>query len=113
MNPVSPTADIAASAATMTTDDEDLLRWSELAEASSHVDPALYEEYAVKRGLRDVTGQGVRAGLTQIGEVIAYAADGDTLTPALGQLIYRGININDLVDGFVSEGRLGFEETSY
>ncbi len=93
--------------------DDLLMRWSKMAESSSRVDPALYDEFAVKRGLRDVTGQGVRAGLTQIGEVLAYTSDGDKLTPAPGRLIYRGIDIDEIVDGFVSEGRLGFEETAY
>jgi citrate synthase len=30
-----------------------------------------------------------------------------------GELRYRGIDINELVNGFVSEERLGFEEVSY
>lgn len=90
-----------------------LERWSSMAEQSSIVEPALYAEYGVNRGLRDVSGHGVLAGLTQIGEVVAYKAVGDKSVPIPGQLIYRGIDINDLVEGFVSEGRRGFEETCY
>jgi citrate synthase len=90
-----------------------LERWSTLAEASSQVDPELYTRYEVKRGLRDISGRGVLAGLTQIGDVVGSAADGDTYVPIPGQLMYRGIEVTDLVNGFVAEGRHGFEETAY
>ena len=88
-------------------------RWGRLAKDSSMVDPTLYVEYDVKRGLRDVYGHGVLAGLTQIGDVVGAAADGDALVPIPGKLIYRGIDITELVEGFVAEDRLGFEETCY
>lgn len=88
-------------------------KWSQMAVESSVVDSELYQKYDVKRGLRDVSGKGVLAGLTQIGEVFAYALEGDKLVPAPGNLIYRGMEISDLVDGFTSENRLGFEETCY
>ena len=87
-------------------------RWAKMAEESSIVEQDLYTKYDVKRGLRDVTGRGVLAGLTQIGELVAYSDD-DPPVAIPGQLIYRGIQINDLVDGFMAEGRLGFEETAY
>lgn len=90
-----------------------LERWSALARDSSQVETELYVKYDVKRGLRDISGKGVLAGLTQIGEVVATAVDGDKIVPAPGQLIYRGIGIPNLVDGFTSEGRFGFEETAY
>lgn len=80
---------------------------------SSIVDAELYSQYDVKRGLRHVSGRGVLAGLTQIGDVVGSAPDGDTYVPVPGQLVYRGIDINDLVNGFLREGRLGFEETAY
>ena len=80
---------------------------------SSIVDSDLYAAYDVKRGLRHVSGKGVLAGRTQIGDVVGSAADGETYVPIPGQLVYRGIEINDLVDGFLAEGRLGFEETAY
>lgn len=93
--------------------DANLERWSELAVAASQIDPDLYGKYDVKRGLRDVTGRGVLAGLTRIGDVVGYTTDTGTSHPAPGELIYRGIEINDIVDGFAAEGRHGFEETSY
>jgi citrate synthase len=88
-------------------------RWSSMAAESSLVETSLYTKYDVKRGLRDISGKGVLAGLTQIGEVVATAVRGGEVVPAPGQLIYRGIGISELVDGFTSEGRFGFEETAY
>jgi citrate synthase len=77
------------------------------------IDPSLYERYGVKRGLRNSDGTGVMAGITQIGNVRGYyMQDGEKL-PMEGQLIYRGIDIKDLIHGFVSEDRFGYEETAY
>ena len=87
--------------------------WTSIAEKQCPVDPGLYVEYDVKRGLRDQTGKGVLAGLTRIGDVVGTRPEGDQLVPAPGRLLYRGIEINDLVDGFVAEGQSGFEETAY
>ena len=82
--------------------------------APKHSIPAeKYEKYGVKRGLRNSDGTGVMAGITQIGSVKGYyMQDGEKL-PAPGQLIYRGYNVEDLIHGFVSEGRFGYEETAY
>jgi len=88
-------------------------RWSRMACESSLVDAELYTRYDVKRGLRHVSGKGVLAGLTQIGDVVGSAPEGETYVPIPGELVYRGIEINELVNGFQSEGRLGFEETAY
>ncbi len=87
--------------------------WTAIAERESAVDPGLYIEYDVKRGLRDQNGRGVLAGLTRIGDVIGTRPEGDQLVPAPGQLLYRGIEITDLVNGFVAEHQHGFEETAY
>lgn len=87
--------------------------WTAIANKTGPVDPGLYVEYDVKRGLRDQTGKGVLAGLTRIGDVVGHKAEGDTLVPAPGKLFYRGIEITDLVDGFVTEHQHGFEETAY
>ena len=86
---------------------------STLAEKSSLINPELYLKYEVKRGLRDINGKGVLAGLTEIGEVHSYIVDENEMVPVPGRLIYRGVDITDIVDGFMSEGRLGFEETCY
>lgn len=93
--------------------DETLEKWSQMSISSSVIDSELYSKYDVKRGLRDVSGKGVLAGLTQIGEVCSYTYEGDKMIPIPGKLIYRGMEISDLVDGFTADGRLGFEETCY
>ncbi|NLC38119.1 MAG: citrate/2-methylcitrate synthase [Clostridia bacterium] len=90
-----------------------LEKLSSLAEKCSYIDPDLYQKYEVKRGLRDISGRGVLAGLTEIGEVHSYIIDESELVPVPGQLFYRGINIEDLAEGFLREQRPGFEETCY
>lgn len=87
--------------------------WTAIAARTYPIDPRLYVEYDVKRGLRDQTGRGVLAGLTRIGDVVGAAPEGDQLVPAPGRLLYRGIEITDLVNGFVGAGYSGFEETAY
>jgi citrate synthase len=77
------------------------------------INPELYNKYNVKRGLRDIDGRGVLVGLTEIGDVRSYIVEEDGITPIPGKLKYRGIDINDIVDGFLKDGRLGFEETIY
>lgn len=64
------------------------------------VDKELYPKFEVKRGLRDISGKGVLAGLTRIGEVHSYIIDEGETVPVPGRLIYRGIDIEDLVDAF-------------
>ena len=86
---------------------------SELARKNGLIDSELFTKYEVKRGLRDINGRGVLVGLTEIGEVHAYIVDENEMIPVPGRLIYRGIDIVDLVNGFMSEGRYGFEETCY
>jgi citrate synthase len=87
--------------------------WSGMVKSSCEVDSQLYTKYDVKRGLRDISGKGVMAGLTRIGEVVATASDDDEKKEPHGELIYRGIDITQLVDGFIKDGRHGFEETSF
>ena len=79
----------------------------------NQIDPAYYERYNVKRGLRNADGTGVMAGVTQIGNVLGYYVQDGERIPAPGKLVYRGIDVEELVNGFVSEGRFGFEETAY
>ena len=72
-----------------------------------------YDLYNVKRGLRNPDGTGVMAGLTLICNVHGYLiADGERI-PDEGKLTYRGIDINDIVDGCVKENRFGFEEVAW
>ena len=86
---------------------------SSLAQKSSLIDPELFVKYEVKRGLRDLDGKGVLVGLTEIGEVHSYIIDENEMIPVPGRLMYRGMDISDITDGFVKDGRHGFEETCY
>ena len=79
----------------------------------NYIDPSYYEHIDVKRGLRNADGTGVMAGITQIGNVQGYYIQDGERVPMEGRLIYRGISIEDLIHGFMSEGRFGFEETAY
>lgn len=90
-----------------------LRNYADSVEKSNQIDPALYRKYGVKRGLRNEDGTGVLVGLTQIGDVHGYIVDEKEKVPVEGRLRYRGIDLSDLVAGFQSEGRLGFEETVY
>ena len=80
---------------------------------TNKIDLELYAKYDVKRGLRDISGRGVMAGLTEISEVKAYIIDDGELVPCEGKLYYRGYEIHDLVNGFISAGRFGFEEITF
>jgi len=79
----------------------------------SKMDVSLYGKYDVKRGLRDINGKGVLAGLTQISNIVSFKnVDGEE-QPCEGELYYRGVNVEDLTQGFLKENRQGFEETAY
>lgn len=93
--------------------EQKLAQYSESARASSIVDSSLYTKYEVKRGLRDISGKGVLAGLTEISEVMAYRIEEGDLIPCEGRLFYRGYDIRDLVNGFLEDKRFGFEEICY
>ena len=76
------------------------------------INPNLYVEYDVKRGLRDSAGKGVLTGLTEISDVCAYNLIEGRQIPAEGRLYYQGINVYDLVKGLKGR-KYGFEETIY
>ena len=80
---------------------------------NSVIDSSHYSKYDVKRGLRNSNGTGVLVGLTQIGDVQGYKVDGDKKVPTEGKLLYRGIDVKDLVTNTTAEDRFGFEETTY
>ncbi|MEG0256921.1 MAG: citrate/2-methylcitrate synthase [Christensenella sp.] len=77
------------------------------------IDPTLYTKYQVKRGLRDISGKGVLAGLTRISDIQSFVDKDGEQIPCEGKLFYRGINIKDIVRGFITEKRYGFEEVAY
>lgn len=84
-----------------------------LCEKNTTIEKELYSKYEVKRGLRDVNGKGVLAGLTNISDVCATKIVDGKEVPCAGNLYYRGYNIKDLVRGFLEDGHFGFEEIAY
>ena len=87
--------------------------FAQLCEDNNAIDKELYTKYEVKRGLRDVNGKGVLAGLTNISDVCATKIEDGKEVPCAGNLYYRGYNIKDLVQGFLKDEHYGFEEISY
>ena len=92
---------------------QDIMELAKIASKSDIINPKLYEKYDVKRGLRDINGNGVVCGLTEISEIVAFGKDKDgNKIPAEGELYYRGINVRDLVAG--AQGRrFAFEEATH
>ena len=92
---------------------QDIMELAKIASKSDIINPKLYEKYDVKRGLRDINGNGVVCGLTEISEIIAFGKDKNgNKIPVEGELYYRGINVRDLVAG--AQGRrFAFEEATH
>ena len=86
---------------------------ADLCRGNYQIDPELYSKYDVKRGLRDINGKGVCAGLTNISQIIPGTEVNGETQLGDGQLLFRGYHIEDLVNGFISEKRFGYEETVY
>lgn len=78
---------------------------------NNYIVPEDYKTYNVKRGLRDINGKGVVAGLTNIANITAYKEEDGS--PTDGKLTYRGYDLEDLVGGFQADNRFGFEEVTY
>ena len=80
--------------------------------ASGRIDQNLYQEYDVKRGLRDSSGKGVLTGLTEISDVVGYTYEDGRKIPADGQLFFQGYNVADMVAS-LEKRKKGFEEVIY
>ncbi len=91
----------------------EIQHFADLCNENNVIDKELYTKYEVKRGLRDLNGKGVLAGLTNISDVCATKVVGGREVPCAGNLYYRGYNIKDLVKGFQKEKNYGFEEIAY
>lgn len=83
---------------------------TEMCKGHSSIDLSLYGKYDVKRGLRDINGKGVLAGLTQVSNVQAVKVVDGKEVPCAGSLYYRGYNIKDLTAGFVKDDRLALKK---
>ena len=88
-------------------------KYTKLCLESGPIDPQLYQKYDVKRGLRDLNGKGVLTGLTEISEIHSQDIVDGKSVPCEGKLYYRGVDVEELVRGFVTEKRFGFEEATY
>ena len=91
----------------------ELERLTDICKEHSSIDLSLYGKYDVKRGLRDINGKGVLAGLTQVSNVQATKVVDGKEVPCAGSLSYRGYDIKELTSGFVKDNRFGFEEVTY
>ncbi|MCL2600538.1 MAG: citrate/2-methylcitrate synthase [Treponema sp.] len=89
-------------------------KYSDYVLGKGGINSELYTKYEVKRGLRDVSGKGVLVGLTEISEIVSYIIEDGDYVPCEGKLFYSGINIEEIVQGFLNgDRRFGFEETSF
>ncbi len=86
---------------------------SELVVKSAKIDAELFEKFNVKRGLRNADHSGVLVGLTNVGDVVGYRKEDDKLVPIDGKLVYRGIDVADLVQGAIDQQRHGYDEVIY
>lgn len=92
---------------------KELVDLSEICRKNGTIDPDLYVKYEVKRGLRDINGKGVLTGLTDISRIQSYTTVDCEMVPCEGKLYYQGVDIEDIVGGFIKEKRFGYEETLY
>ena len=87
--------------------------YTKLCVKNDAIEPELFTKYKVNRGLRDLNGNGVLTGLTEICDVKAKEIVDGQEVPSHGKLFYRGYNVRDLVAGAVADGRFGYEEVVY
>ena len=92
-----------------------IYKLSDTIKTTSRIDDALFKQYNVKRGLRNEDHSGVLVGLTHIGDVVGYKknVDGAIVEAIPGRLVYRGIDVEELVKGAFREKRTGYEETVF
>lgn len=95
-------------------EDSDLFnKIEESVKRSCDIESGLFEQFDVKRGLRNKDGTGVLVGLTNIGDVVGYKKEDGKVVAIPGRLLYRGIDIEDITEGFQKENRHGFTETMF
>jgi citrate synthase len=87
-------------------------KYSQLCVKGDKISPELFEQYGVKRGLRDKNGNGVLAGINTISRIDAFKTENGQQVPCEGKLWYRGYNVIDLIRDFAFK-RYGFDEVTY
>ena len=88
-------------------------RLAAMSKEAGVIDSDLFVKYDVKRGLRDLNGKGVLAGLTHISDVRATKVVDGQVVPDYGSLFYRGYNVKDLIDTNKIDKKYCFEEVTY
>ena len=91
----------------------EIVRLANMSQQADIIDTELFTKYDVKRGLRDLNGKGVLAGLTHISDVRANKIVDGVQVPTHGKLFYRGYDVQDLVNGFPQDSCFGYEEATY
>ena len=91
----------------------EIFRLANMSKEADIIDTELFTKYDVKRGLRDLNGKGVLAGLTHISDVRANKIVDGVQVPTHGRLFYRGYDVKDLVNGFDKDSNFGYEEVTY
>ncbi len=91
----------------------EIVRLANMSKQADIIDTELFTKYDVKRGLRDLNGKGVLAGLTHISDVRANKIVDGVQVPTHGRLFYRGYDVKDLVNGFPKDTCFGYEEATY
>lgn len=92
---------------------ETFRKWTNAVEENTSIPPESYKYDRVKRGLRNSDGTGVLAGLTKVCQVHGYVMYEDEKLPDDGKLIYRGVDVSEIVSACEAENRFGYEETCY
>lgn len=90
-----------------------LKQWCSVIEENTQIKADAYDNYKIKRGLRNSDGTGVLAGITNVSQVHGYIMYEDEKIPDDGKLTYRGIDISDIVKFCKEEDRFGYEEVCY
>ena len=91
----------------------EIMELADLCKQNTRIEQELYTKYDVKRGLRDISGKGVLTGLTEICEIRSYTIVDNDYVPCEGKLFYRGVDVEEIIHGFMKEDRFGFEEVTY
>ncbi|MCH5253472.1 MAG: citrate/2-methylcitrate synthase [Lachnospiraceae bacterium] len=91
----------------------EIFRLANMSKEAGIIDTELFTKYDVKRGLRDLNGKGVLAGLTNISDVRANKIVDGVQVPTHGRLFYRGYDVKDLVNGLAKDNNFGYEEITY
>ncbi|MDD7437082.1 MAG: citrate/2-methylcitrate synthase, partial [Lachnospiraceae bacterium] len=92
--------------------DDYTVRQAEVCRRYDNIDLKLYSELGVKKGLRDENGHGVLTGLTNISSVRAFDIIDGKQVPCDGELLYRGIDVQELARESFRKKYI-FEEGAY